>query len=525
MASTDPSAVLVPARILRRVVKVDRGLRWWDGAHPTCYVISGAALGSIVDGPELGRPPGAAWPSTAVLIARPEPEDPAQSPGSTLTTLWRRLFRARVEGELRWVFESGQIDAPGLDARIVAIGRTEFEEARAVLRQDGLLLPPASDAAAYAAFAAVFLELTHFEPAARSSVFPAIESPAAVEAVLARDLDGRALRAATRPAGAPEPSAPPPETAEPEPADEAAEAAEPASGPVGMSARFQRLAARARAANECGNSVRAAILWTRSVPHDRPEAGQAERAAARAAIRRLAVRLRKALFVQKGETSLWVDALTLLLRHVAGEFWSPERRLLHDLQNVCSDHEREVFRLDPIGWLLSLGRLPLKHPLPHLREVTMSKHLRSAANRLKHVRLTREAPARLAGLLHPAVRRAEDALRERFRPWVDSTLESTWVRPGNLPERVAYCKLVEEMIDPIVSRGFTNLGDLRDAASRGNLKLPDLDVRAELLRGDRLLRADRELAEVLDGVHRRGEIYLRGLQRFSALAINRRSNG
>ena len=71
----------------------------------------------------------------------------------------------------------------------------------------------------------------------------------------------------------------------------------------------------------------------------------------------------------------------------------------------------------------------------------------------------------------PAVHRAEDALRERFQPWVESTLESAWVRPANLPERVAYRKLVEEMIDPIVSRGFTTLGDLRDAASRGNLKL------------------------------------------------------
>ncbi len=117
------------------------------------------------------------------------------------------------------------------------------------------------------------------------------------------------------------------------------------------------------------------------------------------------------------------------------------------------------------------------------------------------------------------MRRAEEALRRRFRPWVDSTLESEWARPANLPERVAYRKLVEEMIDPIVARGFTTLSDLRDSASHGNLKLRDLKSPGEFFRGDRLLKADRALAEVLDGVHRRGEIYLRWLQRFSALAF------
>ena len=223
--------------------------------------------------------------------------------------------------------------------------------------------------------------------------------------------------------------------------------------------------------------------------------------------------------MQKGESSLWVGALTPLLENAAAGFWTPERRLLHDLQNVCLDHEREVFRLEPLGWLFSMGRRPLKHPLPHLREVTMSKHLRSASRRLGRARLDRDQRARLEGLLHAAGRRAEDALRERFRTRVDATLRETWVRPANLPERVAYRKLVEEMLDPIVARGFTTLGDLRDSASRGDLKLSDVASAGEFLRGDRLLQSDHELARALDGVHHRGEVYLRWLQRFSALAF------
>jgi hypothetical protein len=486
-------------------------------------VIAGSTLQAILDGTELSRPPAAAWPPTALLIAQPEPEELAQKDsGAVLTELWRRLFRARVERELDEAFESQKIEPGGLEARIAAIGHTEFEEARAVLRQDGLLSAPASNRAAYTVFAAVFLELTYFDPPARAIVFPAIESAAPVESVLARDLDGKALLAATRPAGAPEPSPLPSaesEDSEPEPPSDAAEDDEPFEEPGAARVRFQRLAALARSAIQRGNCVRAAILWTRLANRAGPEADQAERAAARAALRQLAVRLRKALFVQKGEAKLWVEALTPLLKLAASEFWSPERRLLYDLQRVCIDHEREVFRLEPVGWLLSLGRRPLKHPLPHLREVVMSKHLQSAAKWLRRVRLPRDARARLEGLLRPAVGRAEEALRRRFRPWVDSTLESEWPRPGNLPERVAYRKLVEEMIDPIVSRGFTTLGDLRDAASRGNLKLSDLKGPGEFWRGDRLLKADCALGEVLDGVHRNGEIYLRGLQRFSALGF------
>ena len=131
----------------------------------------GAALAAIVDGAELGRPLDAAWPATAVLIAEPEPgELTAGDDDRLVIEAWRRLFRARVECAVAGPIASGAIDAAGLAARIAAIGRTEFDEARAVLIQDGLLWPPVSEAAAYAVFAAVFLELTYFEPSSRSAL-------------------------------------------------------------------------------------------------------------------------------------------------------------------------------------------------------------------------------------------------------------------------------------------------------------------------------------------------------------------
>ena len=88
-----------------------------------------------------------------------------------------------------------------------------------------------------------------------------------------------------------------------------------------------------------------------------------------------------------------------------------------------------------------------------------------------------------------------------------------------MPERVARKKLVEELLDQIGERGFLAMGDLRDAISRNNLKLPDLSDLRDFLRGDQLLRADRRLATVLDGVYRRGEFYLRWMQRMSSLGF------
>ncbi len=202
VAVVDPAAILVPARILRRAIKVDRGLNWLGGARPTCYVISAAALGAIVNGSELGRPPDAALPS----IATPDRATgtrgagegrPWSRPDRDLATAVSRASRPSSDGRSN----PGRSTAPS-SARIEAIGRTEFEEARDTLRQDGLLLPPVSDRSAYTVFASVFLELTSFEPSARSSIFPAIECPADVETVLARDLDAGALLTGTRPAGA-----------------------------------------------------------------------------------------------------------------------------------------------------------------------------------------------------------------------------------------------------------------------------------------------------------------------------------
>jgi hypothetical protein len=534
LTAADPAAFFVPTRLLRRVIRRDRGVLFLGrhGALLTCYTIAGPALGAIVRPSELGQKrPDDAWPETVLLLERPDPDDLATAPPeAALEDAWRRLFRARAQAEVAARVGDGEgPHSPAIAGRIERVGRTEFEEARNVLAQDGLVLPPRSDAAAYAAFAAHFLELNAFAPTLRKPTFPGVEDPASVEAQFRLDVDAEALLAATRVRGASDPSptvltteeisaiASESESPDESGADQESEAGPSESaGVAGVdgtpASAFRRdpgVVAKARAAAASGNAARAAVLWARAI----------DPAEAREALRQLAGRLQAALFFPEPEVDVWADALTPLLRRAARGFWVPEARLLHDLQKVCHDHEREAYRVDAVRWALSLGRQPLRQPLPHLREVTMSSHLRSAAKRLPKVRLTRDDRARLEALLRPAARRAELALRDRFRPRIDEVLRATWVGPADLPERVAYRKLVEELLDQIVRRGFTTLGDLRDAASKSDLKQHDLSGPRDFREGGRLLKTDRALAAALDGVHRRGEVYLRWLQRLSMLAF------
>jgi hypothetical protein len=208
-----------------------------------------------------------------------------------------------------------------------------------------------------------------------------------------------------------------------------------------------------------------------------------------------------------------------LLIPAASGIWTVEARLLYDLQKACVEQERGVFKFDLIGWVRSLGRWPIRRPLPLLPEVLITKHLRSAARRLSLARLQPADRQRLTELLASASRHAEQRVRGSIRPLVLQLLDEVGLIPQNTPERVARLNVVEELLDVIVEQGVANLGHLRDAISRNDIKLPDLAGAAELIHGDLLLLADRQLAHRLAGVYRPGAIYLRSAQRLSSIAF------
>ncbi len=186
-----------------------------------------------------------------------------------------------------------------------------------------------------------------------------------------------------------------------------------------------------------GNAVRAAILRTRAARHVRPSLAARAQTAARVDLNRLTERLQAALGFSDRERGRWSRVLTALLSRSVAGFWTRESRTLYDLQKVCVDFERDVYKLDLVEWVVSRGRVPIKRRLPGQREVLMSKHLRVAAHRSAKARLADRDRRRLMRLLHAAVERAEHNLRDRFRPAVDGVLEAVALNPQNLPERVA----------------------------------------------------------------------------------------
>jgi len=519
--AADPAAILLAPRILRRVVKEHAGVSGIGlrVPHRKTYVISQDALRSIVEWGELDLAPGMELAETVILIARPSPEQLSSTTApEALTRIWRMLFHARVHQALDQQIAQGKLTPAIAQQRIAVIGATEFDEIRTVLKQEDFLLPPRDDLTTYVEFAAVYLELRHFTDGFLEWYFPAIDDYRRIDDLLRKDVDGAQIYASTRLPGITDAFIRGEATSEMTPLKRME--GRPAPAGKRNDRQYRRLTDKADRVAPLGNLVRAAILRTRAARFGGVELGRDARAAARLDLERLALRLREALEFPESELEEWTKSLVSLVDQSSRGIWTPEARLLYDLQKVCVDHERGVYALDLWRWILSRGRTPLKRLLPGQRVVQISKHLRIAASRLPAARISNRARSRLSSLLNSAQHRAENNLREEFRPVIGRALNRVKLVPHGLPEHVARRKLIDELLDRIIERNFLLMGDLRDALSRNNLKLPDLKSFKELVfTGDPLLRANRQLAATLDGVYRPGEIYLRFPQQLSSLAF------
>jgi hypothetical protein len=516
LGRTDPAALLVPARILRRVIKRVRSITGpgLQVPHRRCIVIGRDTLLRIASRNELGVPAERDLPVTLLLL---EEMDPARlailPPGEALREYWRLLFHARVHAELTLSRAAGKMSDGDLRERVVQIGRTDLDAAAAVLRQENMLLPPRDLATLYEEFAALYLELQHFEPRLLSIYFPLARFET-IDAVLARDVDAAVLVARTRLEGADE--APADEAAADEHQETAVAPAE--AGPPHAASFARRIAAAARSRRR-GNLVRAALRSERAARVGDPSQRAEARGSAAADLDQLMARLHKALELPPAEVAVWRQTLGALLGPAAGGHWTAEGRLLYDLQKICLDDEREVYAVDLVEWVVTAFRRPLRRHLPHQRHVLVLKHLRSAEGRLPAVRLPEALRGQFGELLHGAVRRGEDRLRDRFRPGARAALDGVGLAGRNRAECVSRDKIVEELLDRVVERNLLTMGDLRDAIARNRVKLPDLEGAGQFLFGDRLIRGNRALARNLDGVYRRGEIYLRWLQRLISVAF------
>jgi len=477
--------------VLRRVIKKHRRLPGigLQVPHARCYALPRADLEALVEPDELAADP-AALPAHVAIIGGSRAALAAHDPDEQRRA-WRAIFHAHVH----LAFDALALTTASIRERVHRVGETEFDEIRSVLRQEDLLLPPADEVATYVEFAALYLELRHFAPRAIARTFPTLDL-AHVDAAIARDVDAAALLAAARPAGAPE------RPFVEEPAAVVRAPTEPGAV-VDASARARSSRARVK-----GNRARAAILALRAGDRD----------TARADLDELATRLARAIGC--APSPAWTEALLPAAELAAAQRvvrFTPEARLLHDLQTACVIADREIKVVDVAAWLFSRGKQPVVRALPATREVRVAKHLHAAAQKVAECSLpTAAAQDRLAAALRDIVEHGDAHVRVVLRPKIEAALDKVDLHPRNLPERVAEKKLVDELLDQAVAAGRLSIGNLRDAISHNDLKLPDLQ-RQDLRSGDELLRCDRSLARSLDGVYRRGEVYLRALHKLSSI--------
>jgi len=518
--AADPSALLVPMRIMRRVIKHDQQIEGLilNIPHRKTYLIDRDALLRLVDRDELYLEPNEPLPPRILLVQRPHAERLASMPlRQALLRHWRLLFHIKVHAVLEDVLPEGQLAGAELRRRIDEIGQVEFDEIRDVLRQENMLLDGGNDRAVYIEFAATYLELRYFAEPMLAKYFPSLADRQRIDRILGDLVDAGRLYRQTRLAGAPDP-----EFASDDSSGDDSEI-EPSSEELFSNYEprpgrgYQKMLARAERVLAKGNVVRAAILRKRAALDAPPEIAKQSRAQARENIDQLAVRLQVAVELSDEEMSGWRRHLRALLTQTPRGMWTHEARILYDLQKACVDHEREIYTADLVEWTLSLGKRDIRRPLPSQREVLMCQHLRRAARRMRLTRISSNQRERLTRLLNSAVKRAESNLRRRLRPKIEAALDKVGLDAANLPEEIARHKLIEELLDRIAERGFLKIGDLRDALSRNQLKLPMRSLPRSLVQTDKLLRTDWELAKSLDGVYRRGEFYMRWLQSMSAI--------
>jgi hypothetical protein len=500
--------------------------------HAHCYALPREALLQIAAPEELD--PGvreqlarALDQRSVILVSRLSRAELSRLPKEEVShRLWRAAFHARVHVEIEGKIERGELPDATLRERIDRLGQTEFDEVREILRQDDLLLPPGGDREAYTEFVALFLELRYFAPRLLEATFPSLDLPR-VEAEIARDLDARPLLEHACPEGMDPGVTIAVVTAASTSGTATMTGPAPSvtafTAPEGPSA--ERALARAAAAQARGNRVRSALLHA-AVGHGKDQArARLARARAREDLEALGEGLTAALAPPAGAPRAsaleWTPLLLILTDEGAQRSgllrYPVEARLLFDLQKAARAHDKQRHVVDLVTWALSLGKRPIVRPLPATRTLRVARSLHAAAKKVKLVRLGPGDRKLLTKLLDRAAARADENVRAELRPQILAVLDQVGLLPASAPERLARDKLVEELLDHAVRRGFFNLGHVRDALSRNHLKVDDLTTAAELWHGDALLRADKALALSLDGVYRPGEIYLRGLQKVSSV--------
>lgn len=507
LRAVEPALRLVPERHLRQVIEflTDRG-RVLPSNPDLPYWFSRADLEAA---DVLTREVMAGTEPRLLLVTDPNDRLIEHKPrAEQLRVYWRVLFRAAILNAVDAQLAAKTLTPELCAERLNAFGSSAAREIRYVLESEHLAPEGAGDAAVYRMFAAVYLDLDHFNEHAAHEFFPALPHDGRVRELLSAGIPVAQVAEQARPQGAeaterahetPGPEAPQPVSATPPTGDSAA--------------RLQR----AQDAEQKGNFVRAAILRTQVAEVSSAGARGSATAGAHAALKLLVERLGDVLAWDNETRGKWHEALMPLLPLAAAGIWPRAARCLYELQRIPADLGREVYAVDLPEAVRTLGRRPVRRHLPLARPVMVLMALHKAHNQLLRAGLAAADQERLDALMHEAREDREGRIRRDFTPVMVTALSAAGLNPSNRVEEVARDKVVAELLDRVCERGFLRIGNLRDAVARNQMKLPNLGGPVEFVAGDPLLRADTNLAYALDGVYRRGEFYLRWIQRFSSL--------
>ncbi|MCE9561008.1 MAG: hypothetical protein K8U57_03030 [Planctomycetes bacterium] len=510
LRAVEPAARLLPERHLRQVLNY---LIDWGVALPTnpelplwvnrTDLVSANVLPSrVMEGTE----------PTLLLITDPNDRMiDRKSQAEQLRVFWEVLFEAAIMQAIDRKIEAGSLTPAICSARLNQFGPAIGREISYVLESEHLVSPEADDVARYRSFAAVYLCCAIFRPYRLEALFPSLPHGDIVKTALAEDVDADALLARTRLPHALEPER------EPAPDEQWGTPDTAQSSSHGSISDRSGILRHALDAEQNGNNVRAAILRTQVAAHATGDEKELALTGARTTLGKLVDSLGDMFAWDHGMRQEWRQALNPLLDAARSGVWPRAARCLYELQKIPANLSREVYAVDLAEAIRTLGKRPVKRPLPRAKPVLILMGLRRAHTQLIRANLGHAAQFRLDRLFHHQLDKLEHNIRHELTPVITDALAQAGLVATNTVDEVAREKLVAELIDRVCSLGYLRIGDLRDAIARNRLKMPDLSGPAEFLRGDPLLKADLNLAYALDGIYRKGEFYLRWLQRGSSL--------
>lgn len=546
LRAIEPAALLVDALLLRRVARTAQAVSMFSGRvpHSTVLVLSRERLLDLTTEVELGVQNSGELPEQVALLAWPGDE---YEESVVARTIAGRLVHAWTH--LCW------LSLPRLPQclrqRLWQLGQSEWEEILAVAAQDRWLARRVSEEElVYREFVAYWWELRLVYPERLPIWFPTLARQIErIDNVVSQDIDGRLWRERLRLAGL-LPNSPDEshsghaavvsvqqELQEPHSAcrqetvrmdfelpartEDTLLALAVPDGPTNGASRHWNKIVRLV---QRGNFVRAARLCWLYAQQAEPANRTWWQQQARCLIGQLADRLTNSLSSDGNDAehfaaikNAWHEALWPLLAPATSGLFTQEARLLYDLQRVCEDARRGLYVVDVAGWLRTWGQLAWRREQPFLQQFLILRHLRAALRRVPLCSLSGEARQSLSYLLESAVEQQEIRLRNAVAIPIRQVLEEVGLIPHNLAEQIEQERVVQTLADRIVETGHLNIGQLRDAISANQLKLRDLQGLGEWWNGDQLLAADKKLSLRLDGVYRRGEVYLRWFQRLSSI--------